>query len=500
MPFLPLRSEQPPASRLPARGFGDLFNITGAVGPEAANARDDVIRAQILLGQTGDLDLDSLGGPTGWPGGELTRSLKRYQRRKGLTVDGLMLPDGETIKALQEDLYNGLADYRAPTTLEVDDFHDRLARYRDDGHEDVGLPRLELPRADGNRPEALPRAEVRSDADMDASPDFTPGAQVAQAAEVMQMMQAQAANAAAAAAAGAAGSAGAKQAVPGTTPEQAAAGLQLGKLVNEKISLLAAPVHLLNRLNNSTPPSEPLTPASEAATKTPPLKPSAPEQRPPEGSKPAEREPTLEELIPPEMKPWIEELTPFDQQLARELMLIYNRRGGPETIKGNAIIVKEMIDAFKKYPALADGMEHVGGSHSPNPENGEPGDTAKDTYKQETYFRNAETGGRKGSSWADITFRIKEALSKELGIEYSHLSSAKIHPDTAQPIDDEIEKGMRLGKNSKRSRVDYVEKPIPRRINGQKIPYDWESYQARVRDFAERFAEELDAMRVQGKP
>ncbi|MEK9971579.1 MAG: hypothetical protein VW600_20770, partial [Ferrovibrio sp.] len=72
-----------------------------------------------------------------------------------------------------------------------------------------------------------------------------------------------------------------------------------------------------------------LDPAVEQAGKTPPLIPSAPEEPPPEGRKADEREPTLEELIPPEMKPWAEGLEPFDQQLARELMLVYNRRGGP---------------------------------------------------------------------------------------------------------------------------------------------------------------------------
>lgn len=60
---------------------GDLFRLTGAIGAEAPNNRDDVIRAQILLGRTGDLDLERLGGPTGWPGGELIRGLRRYQRQ-----------------------------------------------------------------------------------------------------------------------------------------------------------------------------------------------------------------------------------------------------------------------------------------------------------------------------------------------------------------------------------------------------------------------------------
>ncbi|PJI39609.1 peptidoglycan-binding domain-containing protein [Ferrovibrio sp.] len=264
--------------------IGDIFNLTGAIGPEAANARDDVIRAQILLGESGDLDLGSLGGPTGWPGSELTRGLKRYQRRKGLTVDGLMLPDGETIHALQA-LGERFAGSHAPTTAEVDDHHDRLARYRAEDSEDVELPRLELPRADDGRVPAdartvatdsdrlatiQPLSEVKSDIDDDGSLRFTPGAQVAQAAELMQMMQAQAAANAAAAAGGAVGAS--KQLPPGVTPEIDKVGHRLEKWVDDKINLLTLPVQAQRYLNDGTPinlPSALLDPAIDAASRTP---------------------------------------------------------------------------------------------------------------------------------------------------------------------------------------------------------------------------------------
>jgi hypothetical protein len=101
-----------------------------------------------------------------------------------------MLPDGETITALQEDLYDRLADYRAPTTAEVDRFHDRLARYRADGRDNVKRPRIELERLDGETlPYALRSGDdtsqssgVQSDVDFDQAPIFTSGAQVAQIA------------------------------------------------------------------------------------------------------------------------------------------------------------------------------------------------------------------------------------------------------------------------------------------------------------------------------
>ncbi|MEK9970681.1 MAG: hypothetical protein VW600_16195, partial [Ferrovibrio sp.] len=187
-----------------------------------------------------------------------------------------------------------------------------------------------------------------------------------------------------------------------------------------------------------------------------------------------------------------------DQQLARELMLVYNRRGGPDTIKGNAIIVKEMMDALKKYPALAEGMRHVGGSHTPR--GGKPGDDDEENYRKERHYMNAQTGQKKGGSWADMSFRARPELAKELGIQYLHLSSAKLLKDGKTAVSDEREKQARLEKNHPQSRVEIVEKPVAARVDGRKIPYDWESYQARIRDFAERLAEEIDAMRSQEKP
>ncbi len=495
MSLLPIDPDQSPVGAASLPDVGDLFRLTGAIGPEAANARDDVIRAQILLGQSGDLDLDSLGGPTGWPGGELTRGLKRYQRRRGLTVDGLMLPDGETINALQEDLSDRLARYKAPTTAEVDDHHDKLARYRPDENEIREMPRtaLAMPgrglpayvrtlaeNTDQRNPEPQLLSATVSDV-ADAPSAFAPGAQVAQIVLPINP------------AVGTAGIAGAAQHPYGVTPETAKAGQQLEKWFDEKVNLLRLPAQMYQHLAN--PASTPLDPATEAASRTPPLIPSAPEEEPPEGRKAEEREPTLEELIPPEMKPWVEGLEPFDQQLARELMLIYNRRGGPETIKGNAIIVKEMMDALQKYPALAADMEHAGGSQSPK--EGRPGEGE---YLKEQHFLNAQTGGKKGGSWADITFEAKPDLAKELGIRYLHLSSAKLLKDGKTAVSDEREKKTRLEKNSPNSRVEIAEKPVVTRIDGSKIPYDWDGYQARIRDFAEQLVEEIEAMRTPNKP
>lgn len=358
-----------PGRRPPGRSFGDLFDIAGPVGPEAENARDDVIRAQILLGQTGDLDLDSLGGPTGWPGGELTRGLQRYQRRKGLTVDGLMLPDGETINALQDDLFDSLTGYRAPTTAEVDGFHDRLARYRANGNEDVEPPRLELPRAEGRRPrlEALPRGEVRSDIDVGASPEFTAGAQVAQLAEAAQLMQAQAT---ANAAAGAVGSAGASKLPPGVTPEIDKVTRQLEKWVGDKINLLTMPVQMQRHLSDGAPvklPSALLDPAIEAAVKTPPLKPDVAMPSVPPSLK-QEDITEIEEFIRHEGKDWIEGFSALDQKFIRDLMIQqihhHGMLGKPATRETDLKVAKMMTEIRNaEYPELTDLFRHLYGSY-----------------------------------------------------------------------------------------------------------------------------------------
>lgn len=163
---------------------GDLFRLAGPIGFEAANARDDVIRAQILLSHAGAYDLDRLGGPTGWAGGELVRGIRSYQKRKGLTVDGLMLPDGETMQTLREDLGETLSSQSAPRAGEIDTHHEIMARHRAQGDDEAPPPRTPIVMPGEGLPAFVRRqdagpGEIRSDADDDRGPAFRNGAQVA---------------------------------------------------------------------------------------------------------------------------------------------------------------------------------------------------------------------------------------------------------------------------------------------------------------------------------
>ncbi|MFN4165726.1 MAG: glycoside hydrolase family protein [Ferrovibrio sp.] len=106
----------------------DLFRLVGSVGEQGDNDRQDVIKAQILLGESGYFNLPGLGGPTGWPSGGLSRGMRNYQKDRGLTVDGIMLPGGETVQSLNSELGDRLAGHAVPKPDEVDRQHAERAQ------------------------------------------------------------------------------------------------------------------------------------------------------------------------------------------------------------------------------------------------------------------------------------------------------------------------------------------------------------------------------------
>ena len=119
----------------------DLFSFFGSVGPNGDNRREDVIRAQTLLRQTGDFDPDGIFPvPTGWPSSDLYRGIRKFQKRIGLDADGTLLPMpsggvdangvGETVDALRSTLGDSLAGRKAPTLAEVDAHYETDGRFR----------------------------------------------------------------------------------------------------------------------------------------------------------------------------------------------------------------------------------------------------------------------------------------------------------------------------------------------------------------------------------
>ena len=299
----------------------DPFRFSGSVGLGGDNFRDDVIRAQVLLGNSGDYDLASLGAPTGWPGGELWRGIRRYQKRKGLTVDGILQPMGpegigedgigETLFALQNDLGNSFTGRRAPTPEEVD------RHYEEPGGSDRGAAPSEIAvRNEGGAPPQYPLGTV-SDADFPSQPEWRDGAQVVQATPIQPPYLLPPPGA------------------PYNTPQSPyphehptvkAAGRQLERLWNNAIDNAGANASRWYeagqaawaegksrdpRLSDADqaaftnvpgdiplPPSRPISDADQAATKTPPLVPPKVDDRL-EGRPAEEQEAYVEKLIPP---------------------------------------------------------------------------------------------------------------------------------------------------------------------------------------------------------
>ena len=75
----------------------NLFRISQSVGTEGRNKRRDVAKVETFLGRLGELDLAETDGVTGFAGARLDESIRRFQKRHALKVDGQINPGGETI-------------------------------------------------------------------------------------------------------------------------------------------------------------------------------------------------------------------------------------------------------------------------------------------------------------------------------------------------------------------------------------------------------------------
>ena len=88
--------------------------------------RDDAIRLEAILANSGDLDLAATDGPTGYWGTGLDTALRGYQKRNGLKVDGWLRPGGPTIAHMREALGPILDGFARPSPDEVDAHHESL--------------------------------------------------------------------------------------------------------------------------------------------------------------------------------------------------------------------------------------------------------------------------------------------------------------------------------------------------------------------------------------
>ncbi|MBF0327481.1 MAG: hypothetical protein HQL42_20875 [Alphaproteobacteria bacterium] len=122
----------------PKQGFGfgrspspfddDFFSLGAPVGPGQPNRREDVIKVETILGNTGHHDLAKTDGPLGWWGERHETAVKAWQGENGLKVDGLLKPNGPTITSLRKSAGGLLGGFKPPSPDEVDEHHGRLAQ------------------------------------------------------------------------------------------------------------------------------------------------------------------------------------------------------------------------------------------------------------------------------------------------------------------------------------------------------------------------------------
>lgn len=80
--------------KFPDRSLNKILDFNSAVDPT------DVLEVKIYLNQRGLYEIPDYG-LTPYPDKQLFSAIKHYQKRKGLKVDGIMKPEGETQKSMR---------------------------------------------------------------------------------------------------------------------------------------------------------------------------------------------------------------------------------------------------------------------------------------------------------------------------------------------------------------------------------------------------------------
>lgn len=79
------------------------FRLRATVnGNGGDNLRPDIAKVQVLLNKAGYHDIDGEEGPNGYHSTRLDKDIRKFQQAHNLRVDGKLLPDGETMRTLEE--------------------------------------------------------------------------------------------------------------------------------------------------------------------------------------------------------------------------------------------------------------------------------------------------------------------------------------------------------------------------------------------------------------
>ena len=95
-----------------------MIRIKNTLRQDSATTElDDVLKIKNALLKAGNYDIPEYG-LTPYPDNALFQGIKEFQKKNALKVDGVITPEGETIKALSKfdnDLEDDLPGVRSPT-------------------------------------------------------------------------------------------------------------------------------------------------------------------------------------------------------------------------------------------------------------------------------------------------------------------------------------------------------------------------------------------------
>lgn len=102
---------------------GSYFSLSDSLGDDRPNRRNDAIKVETILGNTGYIDLSKTDGPLGYWGDRQDKAVRKWQDDNGLEVDGVLKPGGPTISSMKKATGSLLGGFTAPTADEVDQHH-----------------------------------------------------------------------------------------------------------------------------------------------------------------------------------------------------------------------------------------------------------------------------------------------------------------------------------------------------------------------------------------
>ncbi len=90
--------------KLLEEGGDALFETRAGVGRDQVNGQIDMAKVESLLEQAGAIDLTGYKGPTGLFSYDKEDAIKDFQAGNNLTIDGKIMPNGQTMRALRAQL------------------------------------------------------------------------------------------------------------------------------------------------------------------------------------------------------------------------------------------------------------------------------------------------------------------------------------------------------------------------------------------------------------